>query len=187
MGPPSLASKSVVWGAPRVTRKVLPDVDPLAWRQRLSFIARFCLAFGGFMPTVQTVHIHELMTRSPRTITAGTTIGEALQMMRTLNVSHLPVTNDEGGLVGLVSDTDLPTRSILPRRGELSGTPSAGLAAPVSTIMTAAGIGVEANEDIEEAIDVMMESRMTTLPIIDRDGGVVGIVSYLDVMKSLPA
>jgi CBS-domain-containing membrane protein len=28
---------------------------------------------------------------------------------------------------------------------------------------------------------------MTTLPIVDRDGGVVGIVSYLDVMKSLPA
>jgi acetoin utilization protein AcuB len=139
------------------------------------------------MLILQPVHIHELMTPSPRTITAGTTIGEALQMMRTLKVCHLPVTNDEGGLVGLLSDTDFATRSILPLRSELSGTLSGGLAAPVSTIMTAAGIGVEANEDIEEAIDVMIESRMTTLPIIDRDGGVVGIVSYLDVMKSLPA
>jgi predicted transcriptional regulator len=137
------------------------------------------------MITFSPVEVNELMTRSPRTITADTTIGDAVQMMRTLNIRHLPITNDEGGFVGLVSDTEFARRSVRLPSSESFEAQTASLAAPVSTIMDGGGVVIEANEDVEEAVDLMEENNMGALAVIDREGGVVGIVSYLDVMQRL--
>jgi CBS-domain-containing membrane protein len=48
----------------------------------------------------------ELMTQSPTTVTPTTTIAEAWDLMRELDVRHLPVVDGEA-LVGMVSDRDL--------------------------------------------------------------------------------
>jgi predicted transcriptional regulator len=137
------------------------------------------------MTTFSFVLVDDLMTRSPRTVTADTTIGDAVQVMRTLNIHHLLVTNDEGGFVGLVSDTDFARRSVGPLNSESFEDQTVSLAAPVSTIMNGGAVAIEANEDVEEAVDLMEENTMGALAVIDRDGGVVGIVSYLDVTQRL--
>lgn len=130
------------------------------------------------------VEVSELMTRSPRTVSADTTIGDAVQMMRTLNICHLLITNDEGGFVGLVNDTDFARRSVRLLSSESFEYQTASLGAPVSTIMSGGAVVVEANEDVEEAVDLMQGNNMVALAVIDREGGVVGIVSYLDVMNA---
>ena len=48
----------------------------------------------------------ELMTGRPATLTAQATIAEAWDMMRELEIRHVPVTQD-GALVGMLSDRDL--------------------------------------------------------------------------------
>jgi CBS domain-containing protein len=131
------------------------------------------------------MRIDELMTRSPRTITANVTIGEAWRLLRMLKVSHLPITNDDGGLVGLVSNADFAKAPIPRPVSELRGDQINSLMAPVSTVMTDARIVIEPDEDIEEALDLMTEHKMAVLPVIDPDGLVVGIVSSGDVVRGL--
>lgn len=54
----------------------------------------------------QTLLVQDLMTRSPLTIDASSSVADARRLMLSRGVRHLPVT-DEGVLVGLVSDTDV--------------------------------------------------------------------------------
>jgi CBS-domain-containing membrane protein len=131
------------------------------------------------------MRIDELMTRSPRTITADATIAEARRLLEVLKVSHLPITNADGGLVGLVSDADFARVTTLRPVSELRGDQVDSLKAPVSTVMTHARIVIEADEDVEEALDLMTENKMVVLPVIDPEGLVVGIVSSGDFARGL--
>jgi CBS domain-containing protein len=54
----------------------------------------------------RTMTVREFMTLEPKTIDADATVGVALDVMLTEGFRHLPVTED-GGLVGIVSMTDL--------------------------------------------------------------------------------
>lgn len=131
------------------------------------------------------MRIDELMTRSPRSISADATVGEAWRLLRMLEVSHLPITNDEGGLVGLVSDADFGRWPIPRRVSERQGNQVHSLMSPVSTVMTDARIVIEADEDVEEALDLMTENEIAVLPVIDSEGLVVGIVSSDDIVRGL--
>ena len=55
------------------------------------------------------MQIEEIMTASPLTVRESTTIGQAREMLRTLDIRHLPVVNADGELVGIVSDRDFAT------------------------------------------------------------------------------
>lgn len=122
------------------------------------------------------MNVDALMTRSVRMISADTTVGEAWRLLRVLKVSHLPVTNDDGGLVGLVSEADCERLSRA-RVDALSVTRNESSMVSVRTVMTAARVVIEADDDVEEALDLMTENKITALPVIDSDGAVVGIVS----------
>src|SRR5688572_8057124 len=52
------------------------------------------------------MRVHELMTRSPLTISARESVARARALMQTGNLRHLPVT-EHGALVGVVSERDL--------------------------------------------------------------------------------
>lgn len=49
----------------------------------------------------------DLMTESPATIGPAWTIRSAVRLLQTLDVRHLPVVNEQGELVGMLSDRDL--------------------------------------------------------------------------------
>lgn len=129
--------------------------------------------------------VGEVMTVSPVTIREDTSIGDAWELLRTRDVRHLPVVNSDDELVGIVSDRDFATPPIPPLEAELLGAHSASLDAPVSTIMTGAPISADPEDDLEEAIAAMIENKVGAIPVVLPEGGVVGIISYLDVLRAL--
>jgi acetoin utilization protein AcuB len=131
------------------------------------------------------MRINEIMTASPVTIRETTSIGQAWDQLRALEIRHLPVVNADGELVGIVSDRDFVTPPVPPLMVELLGSPAASLDAPVSTIMTGAPIAVEPDDDVDDAIDLMLENKLGAVPVVGPDGEVAGIVSYLDVLRGL--
>ena len=133
------------------------------------------------------MQIDDIMTASPLTVRDDTTVGEAWETLKRLDVRHLPVVNADGELVGIVSDRDFGTPPTPPLMAELLGTHLTPLDASISTIMTGTPLSVEPGDDVEDAIDVMVENKVGAVPVVDHEGRVVGIVSYLDVLRELRA
>jgi acetoin utilization protein AcuB len=132
------------------------------------------------------MQIDEIMMRAPRTITSGTTIGEAWDVLGTLELRHLPVTNENRELIGIVSDGEFsiwPTTSLSTKRLENQTVPRD---APISTIMMGTPISVEPDDCVEDVYQLMHKIKAGALPVLGPDDEVVGIVSYLDILRSLP-
>jgi acetoin utilization protein AcuB len=129
--------------------------------------------------------VQELMTTRPVSVSAETPISQAWEMLRDLDVRHLPVVNQDRELVGILSDRDLAVAPLPPLETELLGPDRLRLEQPVSTIMTADVLAVEAEDDVREAIEVMVENKVGAVPVVDPERHVVGIISYLDVLRSL--
>lgn len=125
-----------------------------------------------------------LMTTYPVTVTPEATVAEALDLMRDLDVRHLPVV-ERGSLVGMLSDRDLRHVNL----SRLLTDPDAlrrELAAPVAELMRSDVICVEAETDLSDVIELLLEHKIGALPVIQPDTqAVVGIVSYIDVLRAV--
>jgi acetoin utilization protein AcuB len=132
------------------------------------------------------MQVSELMTPSPATVTPDASIGEAWDLMRELDIRHLPVV-ERGAVVGMLSDRDLIYLDI-------GGTLADGggealrrtLARPVVEVMSSDVVCTEADGDLGDVVDLLLEHRIGAMPVIrpvTRE--LVGIVSYVDILRSL--
>jgi acetoin utilization protein AcuB len=128
------------------------------------------------------------MTKSPIAVPGETSVGSALALLAPLEIRHLPVTDAEGRLVGMVSERDL--HSYYTPRKELAGDWAfevrVKLEEPVSKIMVSPAISVEAGAPLTLAIQRILDHRVSALPVIEGDK-LVGIVSYVDLLRVLAA
>jgi acetoin utilization protein AcuB len=126
------------------------------------------------------------MTEDPATIPMTATVGEAVRLLHTLDVRHLPVVDDEGTLVGMLSDRDLRGLTFPEVIGEeYMGEIQTALEAPVSSIMTSDVVAVEVEDDVALIIELMLDHKIGAVPVVDSDESLVGIVSYVDILRQL--
>ena len=125
--------------------------------------------------------VRDIMTQSPVCVTPRTRLADAIEVMYANDIRHLPVL-DHQRLVGILSDRDLrslwdPTADVANRDGRI-------YEKPVSELMSGEPITVQAEDDIDEAIDVLVEHRIGAVPVVNAEGVLVGIVSTIDVLKA---
>lgn len=125
---------------------------------------------------------HQIMTSAPVTTSPRATVGQALRLLQTLALRHLPVV-DDGRLIGMLSDRDFRTAL---GTGFLDGiAPTDSVHASVASLMTADVISVFPKTDIVEIIDRMIEHGVGAIPVTAEESDeLLGIVSYVDVMKA---
>jgi len=129
------------------------------------------------------VTVSELMTPNPVTIAHDQTIGRAFEVMTRYEIRRLPVIKD-GKLVGILTDRDIR---------QLAGRPSLKrprteeddnyLNLPVEEAMTLNVITIREKHSVEDAIRTMLKHKISGLPVLDREGTIVGVLSDLDVLK----
>src|SRR5215468_516235 len=127
------------------------------------------------------MRVVDVMTTDPLTVTPTETIGQADDLMNTNRIRQLPVVEGKE-LVGIVTDRDI--RSFL--SGSLLEDPEArdkALNAKVSEIMTTEPITVSPEDDLEEAVELLIEEKVGGIPVVDKSAGLVGIVTYVDVLR----
>jgi acetoin utilization protein AcuB len=127
------------------------------------------------------LRVVDVMTRAPLTVTATETIGEADDLMSQNKIRQLPVVKGKE-LVGIVTDRDL--LSFL--SGSLLASPEQremALKTKVREIMTSDPITVGPDDDLEEAIELLIEEKVGGIPVVDETEGLVGIVTYVDVLR----
>ena len=123
----------------------------------------------------------DIMTKQPLTVTPMETIGQADELMNTNNIRQIPVV-EATELVGIITDRDV--RSFL--SGSLLESPEArekALNTKISEIMTTEPITVSPEDDLEEAVELLIEEKFGGIPVVDKSAGLVGIVTYVDVLR----
>jgi CBS domain-containing protein len=121
--------------------------------------------------------VRDLMTPGPIGVDYNQTVGEAARTMREWGVGAVLVVNDQS-LYGLVTDRDLVVRAVAEAKGP---------DAPVGPLSSRDLVGVSADADAAEAVQVMREHGVRRLPVID-GGLVAGMVSLGDlVLEEDPA
>jgi acetoin utilization protein AcuB len=127
--------------------------------------------------------VSERMSTRPVTITADIPITEALRIMRQNQVRRLPVLDENGRLIGIVSEKDLLYASPSPATSlsiyEMHYILSR---LQVTELMTADPITISPDTLLEEAALIMADNRIGGLPVM-KDGNLVGIITETDIFK----
>ena len=125
--------------------------------------------------------VQEIMTSDPVVVDASAPLRSALRALRALDVRHLPVV-DNGQLVGMLSDRDLRLADQPPIEDDEDENP---LDRPVAEIMSGDVISVAPEDELSALVDLMVEHKVGAVPVVeDHSGDVVGIVSYIDVLRA---
>jgi CBS-domain-containing membrane protein len=128
----------------------------------------------------------ELMTENPFVIPSSAKVSEAVRALQNLEIRHLPVVDSTGALIGMLSDRDLSSLSIPTYvDGEWMGTIRVALDATVDTLMNSdvKSVGVETTAD--EIVDLLLQERIGAVTVLDAEGRLAGIVSYVDLLRKL--
>jgi CBS domain-containing protein len=130
--------------------------------------------------------VQEVMSSPVYTVTAETSVKEALRMLDDHEITALPVVDATGRLVGVVSEVDLLWGALRvdQRRHELPMRDDLDLPHLVSEVMSRHPITVTPSTDLADAVDLMMSSTIKSLPVLE-DDRIVGIVSRRDVVHAL--
>ena len=118
------------------------------------------------------IRVAEMMTRGVRSLAPGDSLQLAAQAMEELDVGVIPVCAD-GKLVGMVTDRDIVIRGV-----------AQGLPAPSTALREVMSEQVETcceDDPLDEATQKMEERQIRRLPVLDRQGQLVGILSLGDV------
>jgi acetoin utilization protein AcuB len=117
--------------------------------------------------------VQSIMTKTVVSASPDVTVREAIQLIDDNDIRHLPIV-EHGRLVGIVSDRDL--RAYERERSDER------LATALREVMSHEPLCMEAGESIKDLIDVMLEYKIGALPVVEANGELVGIVSYIDVL-----
>ena len=113
---------------------------------------------------------HDLMTEDPVTVPMMAKVRDAVRLLQQLDVRHLPVVDEEGTLVGMLSDRDLRGLSFPEVIGaEYVGTIQTALDAPIASIMSSDVVSVDLEADVAEVIDLMLDLKIGAVPVVDTD------------------
>jgi CBS domain-containing protein len=129
-----------------------PASDPPAWTQRRS------------------TYIREIMTRDVVSVPVNMRVSEIATLLNERHVPGAPVVDDQGHVLGLVSEVDL-----IRRPGATAG-----------EVMSSQVISVTEDMEVPEVKQLFINRRLRSVPVL-ADGRLVGIVSRADLLRSRDA
>jgi len=132
------------------------------------------------------MQIEKHMTRDPVTVRPEQPLPQAWEVLRSRDFRHLPVVDGRGRLVGMVTDRDLRSASpssVLPAPEQAADLERLAQAT-VGSIMTRAPLSLPLSATVDDALLLLDRGRFGALPVVDRDGRVVGIFSTRDLLRA---
>ena len=111
------------------------------------------------------------MIYDPVTIKRGSTVEDALNIMAEYKIGGIPVVDDENYLVGIVTNRDLRFEKDMHKR--------------IDEVMTKENIiTTTPGTDMETASQILQENKIEKLPVVDKAGKLVGLITYKDITKA---
>ncbi|MFQ5917884.1 MAG: CBS domain-containing protein [Candidatus Binatia bacterium] len=122
-----------------------------------------------------------VMTTDPVSVEPSDTILQAQEIMRERDIRQLPVIKGKE-LIGIITDRDI--RSFLGSNSfnALEDQERAGIT-KVAAVMTNKPIFLSPDDDLRDAVELLIEEKVGGIPVVDEEEGLVGIVTYLDLLQ----
>lgn len=116
----------------------------------------------------------DVMTKDPVVCLPTDSVADIAQVMKKENVGPVPIVQDRQTrrLVGMVTDRDLALEVVAERRD---------LETKADEVMSRQVVTCHAEDDLQSALDAMAENQLRRIPVIDDDGGIVGIIAQADI------
>ena len=127
------------------------------------------------------IKVVDVMTKDPLTIGPSETVGEAEELMAENGIRQLPVVKNSD-LIGIITDRDV--RSFL--AGSSVSPPNEreqALRTQVSDLMTTNPLTLAPDDELQDAVELLVEQKIGGVPVVDAAEGLVGIVTYVDVLR----
>jgi CBS domain-containing protein len=119
--------------------------------------------------------VSDAMTPRPRAIRPDASIQEAAGAMEIEDVGSIPLVEDDGRLVGIVTDRDITIRTVA--RGRDPRT------TPVAEAASTAPVVIGPEDDLDAAMTLMAQHQLRRLPVVEGDT-LVGMVALADVSRA---
>ena len=111
------------------------------------------------------------MIYDPVTIQRGSTVRDALALMNEYHIGGIPVVDGEKKLVGIVTNRDLRFERDMDKS--------------VDSIMTRENLVTTTQQtDLIGASRILQENKIEKLPVVDKDGHLIGLITYKDITKA---
>ena len=111
------------------------------------------------------------MIYNPITITREKKVIDALTLMAQFKIGGIPVVDNQGYLVGIVTNRDLRFEKDMNR--------------PIVDVMTKDNlISTTESTDLEKAADILQKYKIEKLPVVDKNNKLIGLVTYKDITKA---
>ena len=111
------------------------------------------------------------MIYDPITIKRGKTVGDALALMKEYHIGGIPVVDDEMKLVGIVTNRDLRFEQ---NQKKL-----------IDEVMTSENlVTTHTQTDLVAASEILQKNKIEKLPVVDKNGRLVGLITYKDITKA---
>ena len=110
------------------------------------------------------------MIQDPITLPDHAKIGEALQIMKEYRIGGIPIVNDKGMLLGIITNRDLRFEKDFSR--------------PVNEVMTRSNlITAPEGTDLIQAEVILQNHKIEKLPVVDSKGHLSGLITFKDIQK----
>jgi IMP dehydrogenase len=110
------------------------------------------------------------MIIDPVTLTVDRTIGDAKRLMRENKIGGIPVVDGGGKLAGILTNRDLRFEEDMSRK--------------VSEVMTKENlITAPEGTDLIKAKDILRSTKVEKLPVVDKNGKLIGLITYRDILQ----
>jgi acetoin utilization protein AcuB len=130
------------------------------------------------------VRVRDFMTKGPVTLRQDDLLREAVEVVMVRRIRHIPVLDEAGALVGIVTDRDVQKTLPSPLSAAAPEEYEALLeTTPLARIMTRNVITVAADDLAAEAVETLLADRIDGLPVLE-DGRLVGIFTVRDALRA---
>ena len=110
------------------------------------------------------------MIDDPVTISGENTVADALAMMRENKIGGIPVVDENRYLVGIVTNRDLRFQKDMGRK--------------ISEVMTSKNLVTITEGEDTDVAEVLLSNKIEKLPVVDKEGHLVGLITYKDLTKA---
>ncbi len=136
--------------------------------------------------------VADVMSRDVVVVRPGMALKDVARVLVNRHYSGVPVVDDEGHVVGVVSEGDILAKergpgsgsSIFERALELQTWAAKHDARDAGDAMTAPAVTIGPRRNVSEAAALMLDRRVNRLPVVDDDGKLVGIVTRADLVRA---
>lgn len=141
--------------------------------------------------------VREIMTRDLTAEEKTIPVRELIFILNSAVMSNMPIVDEEGKLIGIISEKDLikaalpgyfemlHSTSFIPDMNQLAKKLVQIADDPIEKYMQRDFICVEEDDDDLQAADLIIRRNLKSLPVVDKEGRLVGVVKRIDLLEHL--